>query len=154
MSNARPARVRMLALRAFECGPCARLASVAARLLRPEGAPGTHFARAPPGADVCVADALALPYRAASCDAALCIAVLHHMSSVERRSALLAELLRLLVQGGRALVTVWATEQVRNPPSSAPTHTLCTCPAFTHACMLVRTYTRRWRHGFWSVQLL
>ena len=41
----------------------------------------------------------------------LCIAVLHHISTVERRLAMLAELARVLQLGGRALVTVWASEQ-------------------------------------------
>jgi alkylated DNA repair protein alkB family protein 8 len=60
---------------------------------------------------VAVADGLALPYRPSSCDAALCIAVLHHLASPARRLALLAQLLRILQPGGRALVTVWATRQ-------------------------------------------
>jgi alkylated DNA repair protein alkB family protein 8 len=58
-----------------------------------------------------VADGLALPYRPGSCDGALCIAVLHHLASPARRLALLAQLLRILRPGGRALVTVWATQQ-------------------------------------------
>ena len=41
----------------------------------------------------------------------LCIAVLHHISTLERRLAMLAELARVLRCGGRALVTVWASEQ-------------------------------------------
>ncbi|GIL65797.1 hypothetical protein Vafri_19421, partial [Volvox africanus] len=42
----------------------------------------------------------------------LCIAVLHHLSSRRRRVRLLRQLLRVLrPAGGRALVTVWATEQ-------------------------------------------
>ena len=41
----------------------------------------------------------------------LCIAVLHHISTLERRLAMLAELASVLRCGGRALVTVWASEQ-------------------------------------------
>ena len=37
--------------------------------------------------------------------------VMHHISSVSRRLALLAELGRVLRPSGRALVTVWATQQ-------------------------------------------
>ena len=37
--------------------------------------------------------------------------MLHHISTVERRIAMLAELARALRCGGRALVTVWASEQ-------------------------------------------
>ena len=44
-------------------------------------------------------------------DAAISIAVLHHISSVSRRLQLLAELTRILRPGGQALVTVWASEQ-------------------------------------------
>ena len=62
-------------------------------------------------ADVAVADALALPVRPGSFDAVLCIAVLHHLSSAERRRRLLRQLLAALRTGGRALVTVWATQQ-------------------------------------------
>ncbi|KAL6779512.1 hypothetical protein ACKKBG_A12590 [Auxenochlorella protothecoides x Auxenochlorella symbiontica] len=62
-------------------------------------------------ADVAAADALALPLRPASMDGVLCIAVLHHTSTVARRLALLHQLLSTLCLGGRALVTVWATEQ-------------------------------------------
>ncbi|KFM24129.1 Alkylated DNA repair protein alkB-like protein 8 [Auxenochlorella protothecoides] len=62
-------------------------------------------------ADVAAADALALPLRPACMDGVLCIAVLHHMSTVARRLALLHQLLSTLCLGGRALVTVWATEQ-------------------------------------------
>lgn len=51
------------------------------------------------------ADALALPYRSASCDGVLCIAVLHHIASNARRARLLAELARLLRVGGRAIVS-------------------------------------------------
>ena len=64
-----------------------------------------------PLADVLVADAMALPFRLASMDAVLCIAVLHHISSPARRRRFLSHLAALLVPGGRAIVTVWATEQ-------------------------------------------
>lgn len=80
------------------------LASVASQRLRRSTA-ATQLA------DVAVADALALPLRPGSMDAALCIAVLHHMSSPARRRELLAALRGTLVPGGRALVTAWATSQ-------------------------------------------
>lgn len=83
------------------------LATVAARRLYPPGLPKADR----PLADMLVSDGLKLPYRRSSCDAVLCIAVLHHMASIERRIALLQELFDVLVPGGRALVTVWATEQ-------------------------------------------
>ena len=58
-------------------------------------------AGAVPLADVAVADGFNLPYRRASCDAVLCIAVLHHMSSPARRVRLLQELLRICRPGAR-----------------------------------------------------
>lgn len=66
---------------------------------------------ASPAADVLVCDGLHLPYRRCSCDAVLCIAVLHHMGSKGRRIRLLQELAEVLVPSGKGLVTVWATEQ-------------------------------------------
>ena len=62
-------------------------------------------------ADVAVADAFHLPYSSSRLDAVLCIAVLHHISSAARRLRMLEELVRVLKLGGRALVTVWATQQ-------------------------------------------
>lgn len=50
-------------------------------------------------ADVAVADAFALPYRAGSCDGVLCIAVLHHIASKARRLRLLQRLCNILRPG-------------------------------------------------------
>ena len=50
-------------------------------------------------ADVAVANCLTLPYRRGSCDAALCIAVLHHISSPARRRRVLLQLLAVLRPG-------------------------------------------------------
>ena len=52
------------------------------------------------------ADSLCLPLASGSVDAVICIAVLHHMSTVERRVAVLREIRRVLLSRGRALVTV------------------------------------------------
>lgn len=68
---------------------------MAARRLHPPGLASHQL----PTADVLVADAMALPYKSGCCDAVLCIAVLHHISSVERRVKLLTELARLLKPG-------------------------------------------------------
>ena len=62
-------------------------------------------------ADVAVADAMHLPLRPNSVNAALCIAVLHHISTIDRRLQILNEIARILLPGGRALITVWAQEQ-------------------------------------------
>ncbi|KAI0391044.1 S-adenosyl-L-methionine-dependent methyltransferase [Xylariaceae sp. FL0594] len=62
--------------------------------------------------DVAVADGLALPYRRGAADFALCIAVVHHLSTRERRVEALRALLECLrADGGQMLVYVWALEQ-------------------------------------------
>ncbi|ROW06432.1 hypothetical protein VMCG_04304 [Cytospora schulzeri] len=84
------------------------------------------------GADVAVADSLVLPFREASADFAICIAVIHHLSTRERRVDAIRQLLRCIRRGnhhqgggggrgdgdgdgdgggGRILVYVWALEQ-------------------------------------------
>ncbi|OQV15112.1 Alkylated DNA repair protein alkB-like protein 8 [Hypsibius exemplaris] len=63
------------------------------------------------GFQVVVSDILALPFRAGSCDGVICIAVIHHLSSEERRVQAIQEIVRLLRLGGRALIYVWAMEQ-------------------------------------------
>lgn len=63
------------------------------------------------GHEVAVCDCLNLPYRSNQFDAAICIAVVHHLSTEERRVAALRELMRIVRPGGEALVYVWAMEQ-------------------------------------------
>ncbi|KAK5868536.1 hypothetical protein PBY51_009541 [Eleginops maclovinus] len=65
-----------------------------------------------------VSDALSVPLRTASCDACISIAVIHHLSTQERRKAAMQELVRLLKPGGRALIYVWAFEQEYNKQRS------------------------------------
>lgn len=83
------------------------LAKVASTRLSPHPETGSIEC---PRSDVAIADGLNLPYRANSFDAALSIAVIHHMSSVERRVALIDAIGRILRVGGRAIITAWATE--------------------------------------------
>lgn len=65
-------------------------------------------------AEACViADGLALPHRKGAVDFAICIAVIHHLSTRERRREAIAALLEC-VRGdgvGKVLVYVWALEQ-------------------------------------------
>ena len=61
--------------------------------------------------DLVQANGLHLPYRKGFFDAAISIAVLHHLSTPDRRHAFLSEMARVLRPGGRALITVWAAEQ-------------------------------------------
>ena len=65
------------------------------------------------GNEVVISDCLRLPYRSSVFDAAICIAVIHHLSTHERRCQALRELMRVLRPGGCMLVYVWAMEQTR-----------------------------------------
>lgn len=60
---------------------------------------------------VAVADCIHLPLRSDSCDAAICIAVMHHLSTEGRRIRCLAELRRIVKVGGLINVQAWALEQ-------------------------------------------
>ncbi|KAA3679640.1 alkylated DNA repair protein alkB 8 [Paragonimus westermani] len=75
------------------------------------------------GFDVVVGDILRLPYLPNRLDFFLCIAVLHHLSTMERRLQAIAELSRLLRPHGRGLIQVWAKEQ-HDPQSNQPTRYL------------------------------
>lgn len=59
-------------------------------------------------ADYVRTNALRLPYKTASLDACICVAMLHHLSTEDRRRACVVEMGRVLVPGGRLLLTVWA----------------------------------------------
>lgn len=41
----------------------------------------------------------------------ICIAVIHHLSTADRRLAAIKELIRIIKPGGRVLISVWALEQ-------------------------------------------
>ena len=60
---------------------------------------------------VMVSDCLTLPYKDNMFDAAICIAVLHHLSTEERRRDGISEMVRVLRHGGHGLIYVWAMEQ-------------------------------------------
>ncbi len=55
-------------------------------------------------------DATSLPIRGSTFDAALCVAVLHHLPSRTDRVAALAEVRRVLRPSGRAFISVWAKD--------------------------------------------
>uniref|UniRef100_A0A0V0J1V3 Alkylated DNA repair protein alkB homolog 8 n=1 Tax=Schistocephalus solidus TaxID=70667 RepID=A0A0V0J1V3_SCHSO len=63
------------------------------------------------GFDVVVANLLALPYRSGILDFFICIAVLHHLSTPERRIDGIRKLADLLRVGGQGLIQVWAKKQ-------------------------------------------
>ncbi len=80
----------------YACDACPTLANIAKQ---------KH-----PHAHISVANAMSLPYDNNAYDNAICIAVLHHLSTPEKRSTAIKELIRVLKPGGKAFITVWATE--------------------------------------------
>lgn len=60
-----------------------------------------------------MSDCLQLPLRDNTADGIISIAVLHHLSTSDRRLQALREMYRVLAPGGRALVTVWAKDQTK-----------------------------------------
>jgi tRNA (uracil-5-)-methyltransferase TRM9 len=121
---------RVALLCADRCAPLARDAMATARSLSGEDTTtsGTTTTTSDQGGgnirwqchgDVLVCDGLALPCRACCCDAVLCVAVVHHLSSVVRRVAAVRELARVLRPGGRLLLAVWALEQPRFAAAAA-----------------------------------
>ncbi|GAB1601684.1 DNA repair alkB homolog 8-like [Argonauta hians] len=68
--------------------------------------------------EVFVGDVLAVPLRSNTFDASICIAVIHHLSTNERRLQAVKELVRVLCPGGLALIQVWAFEQEKDKQES------------------------------------
>ena len=60
---------------------------------------------------VAVADCMNVPMRTNSCDAAICIAVMHHLSTENRRRRCIEELARIVKPGGLINVQAWAITQ-------------------------------------------
>lgn len=56
-------------------------------------------------------DAVNIPFRSDIFDATLCIAVLHHLSTIDRRTAVIRELVRITRPGGMVMIQAWAYEQ-------------------------------------------
>ncbi|XP_028321477.1 putative tRNA methyltransferase 9B [Gouania willdenowi] len=65
------------------------------------------------GHEVQMCDGLRLPYRDGCFDAVLSIAVIHHLSTKERRIRAIKEMARTMRVGGRIMIYVWAMEQKR-----------------------------------------
>ncbi|XP_022086771.1 alkylated DNA repair protein alkB homolog 8-like isoform X2 [Acanthaster planci] len=59
-------------------------------------------------------DGLNLPVRSASIDACICIAVIHHFSTQNRRLTAVKEIARVLRPDGLGLIYVWAKEQEKD----------------------------------------
>jgi len=63
------------------------------------------------GFEVLQCDCLYLPYKDNSVDAVISIAVIHHLSTQERRRRAISEMIRVLRPKGTCLIYVWAMEQ-------------------------------------------
>lgn len=64
-------------------------------------------------------DCLQIPFRDESVDACISIAVIHHLATPERRAKAISEVMRVLVDGGKALIYVWAKDQQKNNKKSS-----------------------------------
>ena len=60
------------------------------------------------------ADVCALPFKDDVFDAIICIAVIHHLSTSEKREMAIRECKRVLKNKGKMLILVWAFEQESN----------------------------------------
>jgi alkylated DNA repair protein alkB family protein 8 len=58
-----------------------------------------------------VADCMNIPLRSKSCDAAIAVAVMHHLSTEARRRRCIEELVRIVKIGGTINIQAWAIEQ-------------------------------------------
>lgn len=63
------------------------------------------------GLDIREGNILNIPFPDNTFNATICIAVIHHLSSLERRTQAIAELARVTEPGGKILIQVWATKQ-------------------------------------------
>ena len=59
-------------------------------------------------------------FRSSSFDACISIAVIHHLSTMERRANAIKELLRIVKPRGYVLIYVWALEQDKDPANGGP----------------------------------
>ena len=61
--------------------------------------------------NVILGDVLNIPYQTNTFDYTICIAVIHHLSTKEKRVKAIQELERVTKSGGKILILVWALEQ-------------------------------------------
>jgi len=70
------------------------------------------------GFEILQCDCLYLPYKDNSVDAVISIAVIHHLSTQERRRRAISEMIRVLRPTGKCLIYVWAKEQYKDSTNS------------------------------------
>ena len=66
------------------------------------------------GLNTIYGDVLDIPYEDQIFDYTICIAVIHHLSTREKRQKAIEEIMRVTKKGGKALILVWALEQPEN----------------------------------------
>jgi len=66
------------------------------------------------GLNVVYGDILSVPFEDKLFDYTICIAVIHHLSTPEKRKKAIDEVIRVTKKGGRILLLVWALEQPEN----------------------------------------
>ena len=66
------------------------------------------------GLNVIHGDILNIPFKDNTFDYTICIAVLHHLSTNEKREKAIKELQRITKQNGKILILVWALEQEKD----------------------------------------
>lgn len=66
------------------------------------------------GLNVIYGDVLNIPFKENHFDYTICIAVIHHLSTTEKRKKAIQEIMRVTKKGGKALILVWALEQPEN----------------------------------------
>ena len=62
------------------------------------------------GNEVATCDVTKMPFRNGMFDGIICISVIHHLATEQRRIIALKELSRILKPGGKVLITAWALE--------------------------------------------
>ena len=96
-------------------------------------------------------DVLDLPFADSSFDLVLSIAVVHHLSTHERRTRAMEEMKRVLRSGGRMLVYVWGNSaRGKRKFSRAPGETEDDC----FATWNLRSDARRYYHLYGAEELL
>ncbi|XP_060530801.1 alkylated DNA repair protein alkB homolog 8 isoform X2 [Cylas formicarius] len=71
------------------------------------------------GLEIFIANCLNIPLRSEIADGIISIAVIHHLANEARRLQALTEIVRLLKTGGRALIYVWARDQLKDCEKSS-----------------------------------
>lgn len=91
-----------------------------------------------PQAEVQAADIVQIPLRDSIFDIVLCIAVLHHLSTPERRQKAVDECMRIVRPGGLALFFAWAQEQAEGVSGHE----------FDHQDVFVPFHQKMYMHGW------